>query len=259
MLVYHKQISAVEIKRILDEQHQIKVSTSQLYYILKQMTDWYILVKNQNLYTLSQYRIDTVIQYAKQFDDGHYWGWSLNISVVPWFYKTIFANSLTEFDTIWFDIVSSLTKSVEWPKEMLGYATHNYFCVWYPKETMHFYKHLYKQDRKTFIVHWADTFLDLYWRELCHTQGYFDRYLSAPLTSIKWYGFNIIWPMIVEVYFSPIITDYFDHIFDHTTSLDGFDQKHFRTIFSMKLEVKCTIKYDVDQANAWRLKIKKYF
>ena len=88
ILVIHKHMSAQDLHQRLADQYSLTLSSSQLYYILKQMTDEYLLVKNKTSYSLSQYRIDSIIHYADILSQQPVQP-PFSISLTPGYYKIL--------------------------------------------------------------------------------------------------------------------------------------------------------------------------
>lgn len=254
----HHHMTMKQLHSHIQTEHNISLSVSQVYNLIKKMREAYILIKEWSSITLNKLRVqqlkwftERIVDLHEHYSQQHGYLWVQESEVH-------YTSTIRELDNLWADKVGKLLQ-FHTCDHYYSYESHTYFLLGMFDIESTIYKKFFTLHQKIFWVIWNDTFLDRYWVSL-ESATYKEIKIDTRIWLPKsWYVLTVVWDYLIEFHFDPIVTQYFEQIFEQVASLDTYNPDIFSSVFDMKGKHRFLITHDPKRSTMYKKLIERSY
>ena len=255
LLIQHESLNTHQVYELLKKEYNVELSLAQLYKIIKQMYQAYMVVKDGVNIKLNMRRINKMHMYSDQLKKKSS---SQKQVMREGEHKFFEVNNLHDVDSPWAHIVNQIYNEKQ-HEDLYFYDSHPYYFIYDHYFPIRLYHPFYSETYKVYQLVWHKTYLDVYWISINGEDNIIISYEDLNELPKSGYLCEVIGDYIIEFHLPPIMAWALDRFYDSVKSIDEFDLQEYAKIFSLKVDCKFLVRRNKKDAKALASTIKSYF
>ena len=259
-LAVKRDLTIVELRTYLQNQHDQSVSMPNLYRIVSQMVEKQVLVKEKGKLSLNLIWIPHMLGFAENAKKTYLAAGDdvLELPKKDGEHREYAADSLIGLDPIWSHILIAFTKLPQ-PLPWYAYNSHPWYSLGMRDTEQRVYESIVAQGMECHMLYGNDSFLDRYGDKLIRVPRFHTHLATDTPFPKEGYALWVCNDYMLECVFPEAIARHFAFFFQTVRTIKQFDPELFSDIFAMKARCKIRVRRDKKEANRLRGIVGKYF